>query len=345
MIVKKQKQTFLIWWRNNLSLVLPELVSFFVFGYPIARKAIFKTASEKIVSNRSGIELPMFLIEEGTSRSIPRSKKPRNKIVDIYLPIEKILVRKFELPLKASRELSSALKLNIAANTPFTCDQIYWSTQLSKENNRIICVQYIVKKTMVLGLVKALKAEGIQVRRMFVQERKTLPMADFGWELARNNSGSRKVNVLIGSLIVLCLVYLQISGQWEHNVQMDRLEGKRNELQEVAVAKRHQLNLLEQEDKQRLELIKWMEESSNFIKAISLITAEIPDSSWLTQLRYQDSSVIISGKSKSSASDLILAIENNPTFKNVELVGAITKDQRTNTESYKIQFDVVNLRR
>ncbi len=157
---------------------------------------------------------------------------------------------------------------------------------------------------------------------------------------------SEKKGIFV-AVAILGLAVAAIVVQWlsmtrqlsQLDEEINQLTAEKNRLAPIILeVQKYQAKLAELEEKEKL-IERLKSEREGPVRMLDVLSAELPDFVWLTQLQQRGSQVTIDGMAASyvSIADYIRKLEDNEWFQNVELIDAKV-DQRQEQEFTQFQL-------
>jgi general secretion pathway protein L len=321
----------LAWWRRQLEAVLPGWAP----RHLLAGDAIIidvwdasqdpdaaLPATGQIVFRRSGrlrVVAPLDL-------TCPQIARSASDTVILRLPEQLILRREMTLPMAAVRDLRAIIQSQMDRLTPFDASEVFWGTsQPLRHGNRLRLTFYVVPRFRIARLLGRLADIGLAPS--------SLEDGADGIRLAR--LGTRKnprVAARLGlraALVLGCLLVPLIS-------QQRRLQATERRLEVLLPVERQilqlQAQIAAQTAAQRLQ-------QDSILRALALLSAALPDGTWLSDISVTGDRVSLDGES-SDAAQLILALTETPGLRNVSFIAPVTRAPGGG-DVFSIQLSVV----
>ena len=256
------------------------------------------------------------------------------------------LRREIKLPKAAEENLLQVIGLEMDRMTPFTRDQVYFTTKVIdriKETRQILVRINLTPKTALDESLDQLSQLGWKPDLVFLEGEER--PKDFNLIPERFRPKSNKLaeylNIVLASAILASIILMLALPAWLTRTEVIKVQAdlKRTTkvAKEVEAMKEEAEKLLHQaqilQDKKHAEPI--------LVDAIEELTRVIPDDTWLNGLQYSNRRLVIQGQSP-SASSLLKQIEGSRFFKGVSFVSPVTKDASNGLERFQIAFDLVN---
>ncbi len=161
---------------------------------------------------------------------------------------------------------------------------------------------------------------------------------------------SEKKGIFV-AVAILGLAVAAIVVQWlsmtrqlsQLDEEINQLTAEKNRLAPIILeVQKYQAKLAELEEKEKL-IERLKSEREGPVRMLDVLSAELPDFVWLTELQQRGSQVTIDGMAASyvSIADYIRKLEDNEWFQNVELIDAKV-DQRQEQEFTQFQLRTQN---
>jgi Tfp pilus assembly protein PilN len=271
-----------------------------------------------------------------------RSAVQGGDVLAILSPGEAFL-RQRRLPASSEANLRSALRLQIAADTPFEVEEVFEDCRLLNEDDKsgtVLAEQAIVRR----DLVRTIQANALEAR---------IDLA--GIDLADTDGKPKGFNLLPESerarcdaflpslnrallLAALCLAGLLAS---LFLVSLDR-QASLLEKQVALVGKdAAEVLALHRDLQARSEIITLVEgeavNPAGFLPLWNEVAAALPEDSWLEGLAYDGREMSLIGLSRSS-DGLSEKLENIPGVVAARIVSSVMRDERLEADRFRIEL-------
>jgi Tfp pilus assembly protein PilN len=327
---------FFVWWGSTLAGILP-----------VWLKAAFIPNRKWVIVRREGDTFVVYsdngqpvgsLAESGSARS-----KVRSGDVLALLPPEEAFLRQRRLPATSEQHLRNALRLQIAADTPFEIDEVYDDCRIlpgSAEGGQILAEQALVKRDRVSELVDLASANRIDLAGIDIAGPDGKPS---GFNLLPERQRARSdafLPSLNRGLALAALVLAALTGTLGL-MAMDR-KLKALETESAAVrAEASNVLALQREALARVEAIRLIERRTasplRFSVLLDAVADAIPKDSWLEGLAYDGKQISLVGLSRSSDS-LVSNLEAIPGVTSARVVSSMARDNRLNADRFRIEL-------
>ncbi|HRQ64829.1 MAG TPA: type II secretion system protein GspL [Xanthomonadaceae bacterium] len=262
----------------------------------------------------------------------------------LLLPAEAVLTRRLKFPLAAEDNLRQVLGFEMDRQTPFKADQVHfaWHELARDPRARQIEVELaLVPKQVADPLLAAASEAGCAIDAM---DTVSAEGAARGFNLlpaerrVRRADLRLRVNLALGAVALVLLV-----------VAMQQSLGNR---QEALAAMRAEVESLRNEARRVADLRGGLDEAAagaNFLASkrssqplivamLDETTKQLPDDTWLEQLRLNEGKLWLRGLSSAPA-QLISVFEESRRISNPSFDGAIQPDPRYGKDRFQIQAD------
>jgi len=163
---------------------------------------------------------------------------------------------------------------------------------------------------------------------------------------------SEKKGIFV-AVAILGLAVAAIVVQWlsmtrqlsQLDEEINQLTAEKNRLAPIILeVQRYQAKLAELEEKEKL-IERLKSEREGPVRMLDVLSAELPDFVWLTQLQQRGPQVTIDGMAASyvSIADYIRKLEDNEWFQNVELIDAkVDQKQEQEFTQFQLRTQIVS---
>lgn len=329
-------QEFLRWWGSTLSGMLPGWL-----------KAAFVPNRNWVIVRRDGDSFIVYsengqpigtLAESGSARAKVRS----GDVLALLEPGEAFL-RQRRLPATSEQHLRSALRLQIAADTPFEIDEVHDDCRIiagAEEGGQILAEQALVKRSVIAELLEIATANRVDLAGVDIADDNGKPI---GFNLLPENQQARSDAFLpqLNRGLALGALALSVLTGALALVSMDRkLAAIERETEVVRLEAAAVLDLQRQANA-RVEAIRMIEQRSaspvKFTTLLDEIAAALPQDSWLEGLAYDGKQISIVGLSRSS-DGLVSKLEAIPGVTGARVISSMMRDARLEADRFRIEL-------
>lgn len=329
-------QEFLRWWGSTLSGMLPGWLN-----------AAFVPNRNWVIVRRDGDSFLVYsengqpigsLADSGSARSKVRS----GDVLALLEPGEAFL-RQRRLPATSEQHLRSALRLQIAADTPFEIDEVHDDCRIisgAEEGGQILAEQALVKRSVIAELLEIATANRVDLAGVDVADENGKPI---GFNLlpevqqARSDAFLPQLNrgLALGALALSVLTGALAL------VSMDRKLAAIERETAVVRSEAAAVLDLQRQANARVEAIRMIEQRSaspvKFTTLLDEIAAALPQDSWLEGLAYDGKQISIIGLSRSS-DGLVSKLEAIPGVTGARVVSSMMRDARLEADRFRIEL-------
>ena len=329
-------QEFLRWWGSTLSGMLPGWL-----------KTAFVPNRNWVIVRRDGDSFMVYSENGQPVGSLSDSASARAKVRsgDVLALLEpgEAFLRQRRLPATSEQHLRSALRLQIAADTPFEIDEVHDDCRViegAEEGGQILAEQALVKRSVIAQLVEIATANRIDLAGVDIADGDGKPI---GFNLLPDAQQARSdafLPQLNRGLALGALALAVLTGALSL-VSMDRkLAAIERETEAVRSEAAVVLDLQRQANA-RVEAIRMIEQRSaspvKFTTLLDEIAAALPQDSWLEGLAYDGKQISIVGLSRSS-DGLVSALESIPGVTGARVVSSMMRDPRLQADRFRIEL-------
>lgn len=329
-------QEFLRWWGSTLSGMLPGWL-----------KAAFVPNRNWVIVRRDGDSFMVYsengqpigsLADSGSARSKVRS----GDVLALLEPGEAFL-RQRRLPATSEQHLRSALRLQIAADTPFEIDEVHDDCRIiagAEEGGQILAEQALVKRSVIAELLEIATANRIDLAGVDVADENGKPI---GFNLLPEVQQARSDAFLpqLNRGLALGALALSVVTGALALVSMDRKLAAIERETAVVRSEAAAVLDLQRQANARVEAIRMIEQRSaspvKFTTLLDEIAAALPQDSWLEGLAYDGKQISIIGLSRSS-DGLVSKLEAIPGVTGARVVSSMMRDARLEADRFRIEL-------
>ena len=327
-------QEFLRWWGSTLSGMLPGWL-----------KAAFVPNRNWVIVRRDGDSFMVYsengqpigsLADSGSARSKVRS----GDVLALLEPGEAFL-RQRRLPATSEQHLRSALRLQIAADTPFEIDEVHDDCRIiagAEEGGQILAEQALVKRSVIAELLEIATANRIDLAGVDVADENGKPI---GFNLLPEAQQARSDAFLpqLNRGLALGALALSVVTGALALVSMDRKLAAIERETAVVRSEAAAVLDLQRQANARVEAIRMIEQRSaspvKFTTLLDEIAAALPQDSWLEGLAYDGKQISIIGLSRSS-DGLVSKLEAIPGVTGARVVSSMMRDASLEADRFRI---------
>ncbi len=327
---------FLRWWGSTLASMTPEWL-----------KAAFVPNRNWVIVRREGDSFTVYSEDGLPAGSLADSMSARSKVrsgdVLALLSTDEAFLRQRRLPATSEQHLRSALRLQIAADTPFELDEIYDDCRVvpgAEEGGQLLAEQALVKRSVIADLVALAAASRIDLAGVDVAGEDGKPT---GFNLLPENQRARSDAFLpqLNRGLALGALALAVLTGALGVVSMDRKLGALERETTAVRAEAASVLDLQRQAMARVDAISMIEQRSaspvRFTTLLDAIATALPEDSWLEGLAYDGKQISLIGLSRSS-DDLVSNLESIPGVTGARVVSSMMRDDRLNADRFRIEL-------
>jgi general secretion pathway protein L len=327
---------FFRWWGTTLSSILPDWL-----------KAAFVPNRNWVIVRRDGDSFTVYSADGTPEGSIADSGSARSKVrsrdVLALLSPDEAFLRQRRLPATSETHLRNAMRLQIAADTPFELDEVHDDCRIvagAEEGGQLLAEQALVKRTVISELIDLAAANRIDLAGVDVAGPDGKPI---GFNLLPESQRARSdafLPQLNRGLALGALVLAALTGTLGL-VSMDRKLSTLQRETDAARAEAASVLELQREAMARVETIRLIEQRTaspvRFTTLLDKIAAALPEDSWLEALAYDGKQISLVGLSRSS-DGLISNLESIPGVTGARVVSSMMRDDRLQADRFRIEL-------
>ena len=327
---------FLRWWGSTLASMTPEWL-----------KAAFVPNRNWVIVRREGDSFTVYSEDGLPAGSLADSMSARSKVrsgdVLALLSTDEAFLRQRRLPATSEQHLRSALRLQIAADTPFELDEIYDDCRVvpgAEEGGQLLAEQALVKRSVIADLVALAAASRIDLAGVDVAGEDGKPT---GFNLLPENQRARSDAFLpqLNRGLALGALALAVLTGALGVVSMDRKLGALERETTAVRAEAASVLDLQRQAMARVDAISTIEQRSaspvRFTTLLDAIATALPEDSWLEGLAYDGKQISLVGLSRSS-DGLVSNLESIPGVTGARVVSSMMRDDRLNADRFRIEL-------
>ena len=338
---------FLRWWGAELRELLPN------------RTLLLRTAhARRLVLSVEGPRLRLLLEKAGRTESLGEAEADGNGMIELVrlakarpeLPVglrfgaQGCYVRALELPAQAEADFGRILDLDMERTTPFRSADVltgYCIAPGSTAPHGKRAVRHvIVKRRTIDPLVESLRDLGIEpaFADCWSQDRQSgLPvnlLADVRRE--KQWRGPGLLPILGGVFVALAVAAVAVPITRHRNV-LEALNAQTAAAKSEAATVRQAVEASQAASAQIAAMQRLLNARVPLARIMEELTAIMPDSAWVSDLRIDGGVVEFTGFAKSAAS-LVAPLENSPLFVQASLTSPVILDNTEDKERFSIRL-------
>lgn len=346
---------FFTWWGQELSFLLPKKFRETLAGGKGLLVVEANAQSVKVSYLNQGQEnvLGEFehnaLAKEELHNIIESHPKYKEAPVVLRVPDHLSVKQDIFLPVAAEANIQQALTYELDKYTPFNKDQVYFDTIIfDKEKNatQLHLLLILVKKNTLdemyesslnLGLIPSFADSA--AKTVVSGEPKTqynlLPS-----DLCQKRNKT-PFFIMLGSMLLTfaLLAFLLFYPIYKLEKGLDRVKHHRRLVEDAALKIDESKKGIDYLYLATQKVIDRQNEIPAMIEVINTASKTLKDDTWVSQFRFVNKSLQLTGQS-GSASSLIQSLEKTSIFHNTKFISPVTKDNRSGLERFKISTEV-----
>jgi general secretion pathway protein L len=347
--VTELARRFGAWWFAELTACLPQ--SIMAFGAKLSGPTIFIKADNTGIHLTNAANMQSQTLPHGASPSasakiirataaMMTGRKRLSGAFIIVLPKAKFLIREVKVPTAATRNLDVTLLKDMELRTPLRKQNVFVSHKVLHQLDTMVSIsQSVIKRSIVTDELLGLGLNPTEVRATIVDDITGQAIATKApIETATYTEGPRWLRpVMIGSWVLVPVLALIFA--WTANNRQMRaiaaLEQEQQSLRTRAVTIRQSVDKLTLESTSLAAIRSRKTNQHDTRDVLEEVTARLPDSAWLTELRITATDVTLGGFSPAAA-NLIPLISQSQVFQSAALNAPIVIDPVEGKERFSI---------
>lgn len=330
------------WWLQQLLLLCPaglrqRLISGQQPGYLLINGDHFE-----LLSHPDTLEPPLLVIEPDIEQ-LPASLSQQLSTYDplvILIPDTLVLRAPIQLPAAAAQHIERVIDHQLPQLTPFAREQVYVSHQSQPgEPDTLRLELQLVPRALVDTALAQLHNWGLNCQTL-----RPLSMAQHpGYSLLPAPPASqrplRQLNQLLLTSNLLLIIALTALPLWQKQQQIQTLETERDRLRASAQAVLETRQQLDQLNLVQRQLQQLRDQPDQHLPALASLSGQLPDSAWLNQLSWQQSTLTLQGEAD-NASALISQLDQAAGFSQVQFGTPVTRNPDSGKERFSINLQL-----
>lgn len=327
---------FVEWWGSTLAGMAPAWL----------RNAFFPRRNW-IPVRVTGNEFTVYSVDGTEIGALSSSAKARSVIrsgdVLVLLAPGQAFLRQRRLPATSEANLRNALRLQIAADTPFDLDEVFEDCRIiarEAESGFLTAEQAIVRRDTIRTLQAAARDARIDIAGVDIAGDTGEPC---GFNLLPEGERARP-DAFLPSLNRGLALATALLGAVVGSLYILALERQASALdQQIALARADAAEVLalQREVKARAEAIAVIEtqagDPARFTGLLDALSLALPEDSWLEGLAYDGKQISLVGLSRSS-DGLVARLEQIPGVVAARVVSSVMRDDRLEADRFRIEL-------
>ncbi len=286
--------------------------------------------------------------------------------VTLVIPKAWTIVKTAEFPLTVKENLPDVVSYELDRLTPLSSERAFYDFRILAEDEKRIRIMLVAMKAETLQpYLEALRGKGIAIRRVVIGPSVSgTPSLDLRSDDTRifqrsQSSIAGEMNLLdkgihkspktpMALTITLLSVLVALGLFWmvsplqiaEKRVEIiDReIAVRRGEVKKIEVLKKD----LEGVEKEIAAIETFKTSRPVTLNLLKEMTRVLPTNTWLSRIRFTESTVEIEGYA-ASATEILPKLEASAYFKKVEFVSPTSRDVRLNADRFSIKMEIEGL--
>ena len=339
---------FLRWWGAELKELLPDRAILLRNAH--ARRLVLSVEGPRwrLLHEKAGsFELQAEAVEPGEAGLIELARLAKAKPelpVGLRFGPQDCYVRVLELPAQAEADFGRILDLDMERTTPFRAADVLTAYCIAPGNaaphGKRAVRHVIVKRKTIDPLVEKLRDLGIEpafADRWSDDRRSGLPvdlLADPRREAQWSGPGLLPAMAGLFVLLAVGAVAIPII---RHQNALDTLSTQTAAARSEAATVRQAVEASQAASAQIAAMGRLVQARVPLARIVEELTAVLPDSAWVSDLRIDGDVVEFTGFAKSAAS-LVAPLENSPLFMQASLTSPVVLDSTEDKERFSIRL-------
>ena len=275
--------------------------------------------------------------------------------VTLAIPKDWTIVKTAEFPLTVKENLPDVISYELDRLTPLSSERAFYDFRiLAEDENRIRIMLVAMKAETLQPYLDALIGKGIAIKRVGLSAPGLSGLdlngnENIAWEMNLLDKGMHKspktpmaltivlLSVLIGLGLFWLVSPLQIA---EKRVEViDReIAARRDDIKKIEALKKD----LEGVEKEIAAIETFKTSRPVTLNMLKEMTRVLPTNTWLSRIRFTESTVEIEGYA-ASATEVLPKLEASGYFKKVEFASSTSRDVRLNADRFSIKMEIEGL--
>ena len=330
-------EEFLSWWGRHLLACVPAGLRT-AEGAPDGTVAVLSPGGGLELARRRGGRLtPTRRVDPGQEigPALRAALDGRPGRVTLAVPPGAMLRRPVELPLAAERNLGPVLRHEMDRLTPFNADEVDWTWSVQsrdKARNRLRLDLLLVPKALTATVCAGFRAAGAPVAALEGSA------GVIGLDTAA--SPWRRRLLAAGTVLCAVLAVAAVATPFvEQSLQLREVEARIAALG-PAVAKAEALRRQIAAGTAGADVLATQTATTGeALQVVALMTALLPDDTYLSELGWRNRQVTMTGQS-AAASRLIEVLSRDPAIHNPVFAAPVVRDEAAHVDRFSIRTEV-----
>lgn len=330
-------------------------------GVTIVYRSRFLSRMKTRGIRRYPVEAETYPTPEGLASAVALALNDLDAMgtrIALVVPKAWTIVKTAEFPLVAKENLSDVVAYELDRLTPLSPERAFYDFRvLGEDENRIRIMLTAMNAETLQPYLEALRGKGIVVTRVVPGPdlRSVVPPVFQGSESAPDGEvnllckGKHKspktpmaLTIALLSVLVGLSLFWLVSPLWivEKRIEIiDReIAVRRDEVKKIETLKKD----LEGMEKEIAIIETFKTSKPVMINLLKEMTRVLPTNTWLSRIRFTESTVEIEGYA-ASATEILPKLEVSGHFKKVEFASPTSRDVRLNADRFSIKMEIEGL--
>lgn len=264
----------------------------------------------------------------------------------VALPHDQIFLRRLILPMETAGSISEVIAQDLVAKTPFRLADIFHDHESRRVDGKIAVWQWVVRREFVTAAAQSI---GVDLADLAFVESESdnadgapSPMLNLRQDRNKRSSVLRTTYYGLALFVLLLAAVTWGHRYWRQQQTLDTLNAELTAARGQAQQVRATLDKLDQRHAAIIYLRMQKREVPGVLHVWEELSAILPDSSWLTELRLSEIAqkpgylVVMTGFS-TAAADLVALVDKSPLFADATLTAPIALDPTEQRERFTLQ--------
>ena len=346
---------FFSWWGQELSFLLPKKMRASLTGGKgfVVLEMLDNKVKVSYVNRESENLLGEFehnaLAKNELNELIQNNAQYKDADIVLRIPKKLSIKQNILLPSAAEANIQQVLTYELDKYTPFNKDQVYFDfIQIAKEKKttHLHLVLVLVKKTTLDSMYERCLTLGLTPSFSDAMVHPVISGdTSSRYNLLPTNlcqkSNKKPLFIMLASFLtvlamLMVMLFYPLSKLEEG---LDKLKHHRHLVEKVALEIEESKKGIDYLYQATQDVIDKQSELPAIINVIDTVSQVFNDETWVSQLRYSNKTLQLTGQS-SNASSLIELLEKTDVFKSTKFISPVTKDNRSGMERFKISTEI-----
>lgn len=274
----------------------------------------------------------------------PRGDEGTALPYNLLIESDDLLIRERDFPNLSRASLEKAVQLDAKRASPFENDKVHIAYRvLSKSGGTLTVRQYMMRASDILRVRQKFATRGLHLRTIAPKDAPGSLLADYTADLMRPTAPWRKLNIIMLVPLILLIIanaYLSLKTVQEERdmatAQVAKLQDEAKKLNAYLSDTADSASGLRQATDRHAQ-------NANILTVVDRVTAALPDTAWVSLLRFDHNALYISGNATADIVALQDSIRAEPIFGAPVLHSSFAVNGSSDEQRFEIEIPVLEV--